>query len=69
TNVEIFLKLENISQKVKDKIAEIKVSIPKASLFAKHESKSFEESFDLALDSMVAQIKKNKEKKQQQAIA
>lgn len=66
TNVEVFLKLENMSQKIKDKIAEIRVAIPKASLFAKHESKSFEESFDLALDSMVAQIKKTKEKRQQQ---
>ena len=63
-NVEVFLKLENISQKVKDKVAEIKVNIPKVSLFAKHESKVFEESFDLALDSMIAQIKKTKEKKQ-----
>lgn len=62
-NVEVFLKLENMSQKVKEKIAEIKVNIPRASLFAKHESKSFEESFDFALDSMIAQIKKNKEKK------
>lgn len=67
TNVEIFLKLENMSQKVKEKIAEIKVAIPRASLFAKHESKSFEESFDMALDSMIAQIKKTKEKRQQQA--
>lgn len=62
-NVEVFLKLESMSQKVKDKVAEIKVSIPRCSLFAKHESKSFEESFDMALDSMIAQIKKNKEKK------
>lgn len=64
TNVEVFLRLENMSQKVKEKVAEIKVSLPKASLFAKNESKSFEESFDLALDSMIIQIKKNKEKKQ-----
>lgn len=62
-NVEVFLKLENMSQKVKEKVAEIKVSIPRSSLFSKHESKSFEESFDLALDSMIAQIKKNKERK------
>lgn len=65
TNVEVFLKLENMSQKVKEKVAEIKVSIPRISLFAKHESKGFEESFDVALDSMIGQIKKNKEKKQQ----
>jgi putative sigma-54 modulation protein len=62
TGVEVFLRLENLSQKVKDKVAEIKVSIPKKSLFAKHESKVFEESFDEAFDSLVVQIKKSKEK-------
>src|ERR1700748_1543275 len=62
TGVEVFLRLENLSQKVKDKVAEIKVSIPKKSLFAKHESKVFEESFEEAFDSLVAQIKKSKEK-------
>jgi len=62
TGVEVFLRLENLSQKVKDKVAEIKVSVPKKSLFAKHESKVFEESFDEAFDSLVTQIKKTKEK-------
>lgn len=62
TSVEVFLRLDNMGQKVKEKIAEIKVNIPSVSLFAKHESKVFEESFDEALDSMVAQIKKHKEK-------
>jgi putative sigma-54 modulation protein len=62
TGVEVYLRLENLSQKVKDKVAEIKVSIPKRSLFAKHESKVFEESFDEAFDSLVSQIKKSKEK-------
>jgi putative sigma-54 modulation protein len=62
TGVEVYLRLDNLSQKVKDKVAEIKVSVPKQSLFAKHESKVFEESFDLAFDSLVNQIKKNKDK-------
>ncbi len=62
TGVEVYLRLENLSQKVKDKVAEIKVSVPKRSLFAKHESKIFEESFDQAYDSLVSQIKKSKEK-------
>lgn len=62
TGVEVFLKLDSLSQKVKDKIAEIKVTIPKHSLFAKAESKIFEESFDNAYDSLVAQIKKQKQK-------
>jgi putative sigma-54 modulation protein len=62
TGVEVYLKLGNLSTKVKDKIAEIKVSVPRHSLFAKHESKVFEESFDQAFDSLVAQIKKTKQK-------
>ncbi len=62
TGVQVYLKLENLSQKVRDKVAEIKVFVPKQSLFAKHESKVFEESFDGAFDSLVAQIKKAKEK-------
>jgi len=62
TGVEVYLKLGNLSTKVKDKVAEIRVSVPKRSLFAKHESKVFEESFDQAFDSLVSQIKKTKEK-------
>lgn len=62
TEVGVYLKLDSLSQKVKDKIVEIKVSIPKHSLFAKSESKIFEQSFDDAFDSLVAQIKKRKQK-------
>ncbi len=61
-SVDVFLKLDNIAHQVKDKIAEIKVRIPRHDLFVKHESKSFEESFDLAFDSLVTQIKRQKEK-------
>jgi putative sigma-54 modulation protein len=63
TNVNIYLKLDNIVHKIKDKIVEIKVAIPKHEFFVKQSCKSFEESFDLAMDSIVAQIKKQKEKK------
>lgn len=69
TNVEVYLKLENMSTKVKDKIAEVKVSIPRHSLFAKHEAKTFEEAVDLAIDSMIAQIKKTKSKQRQKVAA
>lgn len=62
TGVEVYFKLDSMSQKVKDKIAEIKVNIPRHALFAKHESKIFEESFDEAFDSLVSQIKKQKQK-------
>ena len=60
--VDVYLKLDNLSHQVKDKVAEIKVYIPKHSYFVKHSTKTFEESFDKALDSMITQLKKQKEK-------
>ncbi len=60
--VDVFLKLDNIVHNIKDKVAEIKVLVPRHSFFVKASSKSFEESFDCAFDSLVNQIKKKKEK-------
>ena len=47
---------------IKDKIAEIKVHVPRHAFFVKQSSKSFEESFDTALDSVINQIKRKKRK-------
>ncbi|OSZ79345.1 30S ribosomal protein S30 [Chitinophagaceae bacterium IBVUCB1] len=60
--VEVYLVLDNVSHHIKDKVAEIKVHIPKHTFFVKHQSKAFEESFDHAFDSMVNRIKRQKEK-------
>ncbi len=60
--VDVFLKLDNIVHTIKDKVAEIRVHIPKHELFVKASSKSFEESFEHAMESMVTQIKRKKEK-------
>ena len=60
--VDVFLKLDNIVHKIKDKVVEIKVHITKHELFVKASSKSFEESFENAMDSIVNQIKKKKKK-------
>lgn len=60
--VDVFLKLDNIVHTIKDKVVEIKVHIPKHELFVKASSKSFEESFENAMDSIVNQIKRKKEK-------
>lgn len=62
TKIDVYLKLDNVAHKVRDKIAEIKVHIPKNNLFVKHTSKSFEESFDVALVSVITQIKRKKQK-------
>jgi len=61
--VNVFLKLDNVVHTIKDKIAEIRVHVPRHNFFVKSTSKSFEESFDDAFETMVAQIKKSKEKK------
>ena len=60
--VDVFLKLDNLVHNIKDKIAEIRVSVPRHSFFVKACSKSFEESFDAALDSAINQITRKKEK-------
>ena len=62
TSVDVYLKLDNIVHNIKDKVAEIKVMIPRHEFFVKQSSKSFEESFDVALDAVITQIKRKKEK-------
>jgi len=59
---DVYLKLDNMSHQVKDKIAEIKVYVPGHSYFVKHQSKNFEESFNHAFDSLVTQVKRQKQK-------
>ena len=61
-NVDVFLKLDNVVHNIKDKIAEIRVRIPRSEFSVKSTSKSFEASFDEAIESMVNQIKRKKEK-------
>lgn len=60
--VEVFLKLDNVVHKIKDKVAEIQVFVPHHNFFIKHSSKSFQESFDVAMDSLINQMKRQKEK-------
>lgn len=60
--VDVYLKLDNVVHTIKDKIAEIRVHVPRHNFFAKTTSKSFEESFDDAFDSLLIQLKKKKEK-------
>lgn len=60
--VDVYLKLDNVVHNIKDKIAEIRVQIPRHQFFVKSSSKSFEESFDNALDSLVNQVKRKKQK-------
>lgn len=59
---EVSLRLDNDSVG-ENKISEIKLELPGGPLFAKRQSKSFEESTDGAIDALKKQITKHKEKK------
>ena len=61
TNAEVFLKLENTPD-LENKVVELKVEIPGNELFARKQSKTFEESTDIVVDALKQQILKRKEK-------
>jgi putative sigma-54 modulation protein len=58
---EVYLKIEN-NQDLNNKVAEIKLELPGNDLFAKKQSKSFEESTDSAVNALKRQITKHKNK-------
>lgn len=58
---DVFLKIENTNT-MSNKVAEIKLKIPGSDLFAKKQSKSFEESMDVAVEALRRQIRKHKGK-------
>ncbi len=60
-SAEVFLKIEN-TQDLDNKVVEIRLYIPGNDLFAKKQSKSFEEATDNAADALRRQLMKHKEK-------
>ena len=58
---EVFLRLDKSTDK-ENKIAEVRVFVPGKELFAKKQSKSFEEATDLAIAALKKQVEKHKEK-------
>ncbi len=60
-SAEVILKLDS-NEKVKDKIVEVRLVIRGNDLFAKKESKSFEDAIDQAVEALRKQITKHKEK-------
>ena len=60
-NAEVFLKLENSSDK-ENKITEIKINIPGNELVVKKQFKSFEEGISTGVESLKRRLKKSKEK-------
>ena len=59
--VEVFLRLTK-DQERENKIVEIRVEYPRGPLFAKKQSKTFEESTDNVIEALKKQITKQKEK-------
>jgi putative sigma-54 modulation protein len=60
--IEVVLRIDN-SENNENKVAEISIDIPHGSdMFAKRQTKSFEESVDLAVSALRRQLRKFKEK-------
>ena len=58
---EIFLRLDK-SQDLENKVVEVRLSLPGNELFAKKQSKSFEESTDLCVEALRRQVMRHKAK-------
>jgi putative sigma-54 modulation protein len=58
---DVTLKLDS-SDRVKNKVVEIRLAIRGNDLFARKESKSFEEATDLAVDALKKQLTRYKDK-------
>jgi putative sigma-54 modulation protein len=61
-NAEVYLRLDK-DQERENKISEIKLELPGGPLFARKQSKTFEEATDEAIDALKKQITKHKQKK------
>ena len=61
-NAEVYLRLDK-DQERENKISEIKLDLSGKPLFAKRQSKTFEEATDDAIDALKKQITKHKQKK------
>lgn len=60
-SAEIFLRLDKDQEK-ENKVTEIKLEYPGGPLFAKKQSKSFEESTDQVVDALKKQITRQKDR-------
>ena len=58
---EVIMKLEN-TQELENKMVEIRLMVPGYDLFAKKQSKTFEEATDEVIDALRKQVQKHKEK-------
>lgn len=61
-DADVILKLENSGQ-IKDKVAEVKITLPGSVLYVKESNKSFEASIDSATSTLKRQLIKYKQRK------
>jgi putative sigma-54 modulation protein len=60
-SAEVFLRLDNTTDH-ENKVGEIKILLPGKELFAKKQSKSFEEAIEMSIEALRKQVIKEKEK-------
>jgi putative sigma-54 modulation protein len=60
-SAEVFLRLDNTTDH-ENKVGEIKILLPGKELFAKKQSKSFEEAVEMSIEALRKQVIKEKEK-------
>ncbi|MBE6201170.1 MAG: ribosome-associated translation inhibitor RaiA [Tidjanibacter sp.] len=61
TGAEVILKIDKDPEQG-NKVATIKIEVPTETLVAEHQSKSFEEAVDEAIDALKKQLEKHKDK-------
>ncbi len=59
---DVILSLENLNTQIKDKVVVIRTKIPGSTLIARERAKAFEESVDLAIESLRRQLERYKSK-------
>jgi len=57
---EVFLRLEHDGDARRNKVVEVKMAVPGRELFAKRQSKSFEEAADQVADAIRRQLERTK---------
>jgi putative sigma-54 modulation protein len=57
---EVYLRLDHDSSKRENKVAEVKLMVPGRELFAKRNSKTFEEAMDEAAEALRRQMERTK---------
>lgn len=65
-NVEVYLKLDR-SESEDNKVTEIKINVPGATLFSKQQCRTFEEAADEAVETLIRQIRKQKTREHAQS--